>query len=99
MEVMESASDAALGIVRARQAVASAEASVVAAGKAREASERAAEFAELAQGHAEGAARELLSAKKAEMAATALLADPKSKVQDAAATEVLKAQSAARCVK
>lgn len=96
---MESASDAALGIVRARQAVASAEASVVAAGKAREASERAAEFAELAQGHAEGAARELLSAKKAEMAATALLADPKSKVQDAAATEVLKAQSAARCVK
>lgn len=57
------------------------QASVAAAAKARAAAEKAQEYAELARGHAEAAARELLAAKKAEIAAAALLADPKSKVR------------------
>ncbi|KAG1668074.1 hypothetical protein FOA52_010484 [Chlamydomonas sp. UWO 241] len=96
-EVMASAADVAAGLLRAKDAVTSARASVEAATRAKEAAEEAQAFAEAARVAAEDAALELLTAKKAELAAAALLLDPKSKVQDAAATEVLKAQSAAKC--
>eukprot|EP00955_Chlamydomonas_euryale_P020921 221647-Chlamydomonas_euryale.AAC.1 len=96
-EVLASAGDVAEGLLRAKAAVASARGAAEAAQKARCSAEEAVEFASLAAGHAEAAARELLVAKKAELAAAALLTDPKSKVQDTAATEVLKAQSAAKC--
>lgn len=56
---------------------------------------QALQSAEQAQRHAEAAARELLSAKKAEVAASALLAGGKN--PDPAATEVLKAQAGAKC--
>ena len=96
-DVIESAVDVAQGVLRSKQAVASAAAAVEAAEKAKLAAERALEYAELARGHAEGAARELLIAKKAELSAAAMLNDPKAKNPDPGATEVLKAQSAARC--
>lgn len=56
---------------------------------------QAREFAQAAQGHAEGAAKELLSAKKAEIQATALLNGGKN--PDPASAEILKAQAAAKC--
>lgn len=56
---------------------------------------QARDFARAAQGHAEGAARELLAAKKAEIQAAALLNGGKN--PDPASTEVLKAQAAAKC--
>jgi len=60
-------------VLRAKAAVASCRSAVEAAVKARAAAEKAQEFAELARAHAEGAARELLTAKKAEIQAAALL--------------------------
>lgn len=112
-EVMTSAVDAANGVLRAKAAVASCKAAAESANKARTAAEKAHEFAELARSHAEGAARELLIAKKAEIQAQALLdgtADapavggkkdgklPKGATPpDPAAVEVLKAQAAAKC--
>ena len=56
---------------------------------------QAQEYAQAAQGHAEAAARELLSAKRAEIQAAALLMGGKN--PDPAANEILKAQAAAKC--
>jgi hypothetical protein len=53
------------------------------------------DYARAAQGHAEGAARELLAAKRAELQAAALLNGGKN--PDPASAEVLKAQAAAKC--
>ncbi|KAF5829801.1 hypothetical protein DUNSADRAFT_15464, partial [Dunaliella salina] len=72
-EVLQVAADAAQGVLRAKAAVASCRAAVEAAVKARAAAEKAQDFAELARAHAEGAAQELLTAKKAEIQAAALL--------------------------
>ncbi|GIL73035.1 hypothetical protein Vretimale_4669 [Volvox reticuliferus] len=94
-EVLASASDVAEGLLRAKAAAASCRAAAEAAHKARASAEQAHEFAELAQGAAESAARELLTAKRAEIQATALLNSGKN--PDPAATEVLKAQAAAKC--
>mmetsp|Transcript_35241 Transcript_35241/g.78424 ORF Transcript_35241/g.78424 Transcript_35241/m.78424 type:complete len:1824 (+) Transcript_35241:146-5617(+) len=96
-DVVTSVTDVATSILRAKQASTSAQASAEAAHRAKGAAEKAQEFAELARAHAEAAARELLAAKKAELAAQALLTDPKAKNPDPGATEVLKAQSAAKC--
>jgi hypothetical protein len=65
--LLQSAEDAAGGVLRAKAAVASCRSAAEAARKARVAAEKAQEFAELARSHAEGAARELLVAKKAEI--------------------------------
>ncbi|KAG2448325.1 hypothetical protein HYH02_006909 [Chlamydomonas schloesseri] len=94
-EVLASASDIAEGLLRAKAAAASCRSAAEAAHKARASAEQAHEFAELAQAAAESAARELLTAKKAEIQAAALLAGGKN--PDPAATEVLKAQAAAKC--
>ncbi|EFJ52136.1 hypothetical protein VOLCADRAFT_103155 [Volvox carteri f. nagariensis] len=94
-EVLASASDIAEGLLRAKAAAASCRAAAEAAHKARASAEQAHEFAELAQSAAESAARELLAAKRAEIQATALLNSGKN--PDPAATEVLKAQAAAKC--
>ncbi|GLC51118.1 hypothetical protein PLESTB_000467700 [Pleodorina starrii] len=94
-EVLASAGDIAEGLLRAKAAAASGRAAAEAAGKARASAEQAHEYAELAQGAAESAARELLAAKRAEIQATALLNSGKN--PDPAATEVLKAQAAAKC--
>ncbi|KXZ56759.1 hypothetical protein GPECTOR_1g684 [Gonium pectorale] len=94
-EVLASANDVAEGLLRAKAAAASCRAAAEAAHKARASAEQAQEYAELAQGAAESAARELLTAKKAEIQAAALLAGGKN--PDPAATEVLKAQAAAKC--
>jgi hypothetical protein len=56
---------------------------------------QAKDYARAAQGHAEGAARELLAAKRAELQAAALLNGGKN--PDPASAEVLKAQAAAKC--
>lgn len=58
-------------------------------------SSQAKDYARAAQGHAEGAARELLAAKRAELQAAALLNGGKN--PDPASAEVLKAQAAAKC--
>ncbi len=94
-EVLTSAGDIAEGLLRAKAAAASCRAAAEAAHKARASAEQAHEFAELAQSAAESAARELLTAKKAEIQAAALLTGGKN--PDPAATEVLKAQAAAKC--
>ncbi|KAG2442556.1 hypothetical protein HXX76_002642 [Chlamydomonas incerta] len=94
-EVLASAGDIAEGLLRAKAAAASCRSAAEAAHKARASAEQAHEFAELAQAAAESAARELLTAKKAEIQAAALLAGGKN--PDPAATEVLKAQAAAKC--
>jgi hypothetical protein len=52
--------------------------------------EKAADYAQIAQSHAEEAARKLLDAKRAELQAQALLNGGKN--PDPAATEVLKSQ-------
>lgn len=109
-EVLASAGDVVEGLLRAKAAAASCCAAAEAAHKARASAEQAHEFATIAQGAAEAAAAELLLAKKAEIQATALLAatgapagggkDKKDKdapPPDPAATEVLKAQAAAKC--
>jgi hypothetical protein len=56
---------------------------------------QAKDYARAAQGQAEGAARELLAAKRAELQAAALLNGGKN--PDPASAEVLKAQAAAKC--
>ncbi|GFR40940.1 hypothetical protein Agub_g1600 [Astrephomene gubernaculifera] len=94
-EVLGSASDIADGLLRAKTAAASCRSAAEAAHKARTSAEQAQEFAELAQSAAESAARELLTAKKAEIQAAALLSSGKN--PDPAAAEVLKAQAAAKC--
>lgn len=94
-EVLATASDVAAGVLRAKAAAATAAAAAQAAESARESAERTREFAGLAQEHAETAARELLSIKRAELQAVALLSGPKN--ADPAAAEVVKAQAAAKC--
>ncbi|KAG2499886.1 hypothetical protein HYH03_002175 [Edaphochlamys debaryana] len=94
-EVLTAAGDIAEGLLRAKAAAASCRSAAEAANKARASAEQAHEYAELAQAAAESAARELLTAKKAEIQAAALLAGGKN--PDPAATEVLKAQAAAKC--
>ncbi|MEW5317265.1 MAG: hypothetical protein WDW38_008576 [Sanguina aurantia] len=96
-EVLASANDVVESLLSAHAAAAAVRGAADGAHKAKQSAELAQGFAEAAQTHAEAAARELLAAKKAEIQASALLVDPKSKNPDQGATEVLKLASAARC--
>lgn len=95
-ELLEGASDVATGVVRAKAAAAACMAAATAAQQASEAAQIATQHACSARASAELAARELLTAKRAEIAAAALLSS-NAKNQDPAATEVLRSQSAQHC--
>lgn len=98
-DVLRSCHDVADSILRAKAAAAAARSAAEAAQQAQGAAAKARGYADKAQESALRAAQELLNAKKAEIQAQALLTDPKkaAKGGDSGATEVLKAQAAAKC--